>query len=177
MKRNRKAFTLIELLVVVLIVSILSAVALPQYRRSVKRAQAATILPVLNAVYKAERGLREEKEESNSLDDLAIDVPSTIDLPGYDSTIYQEFCSSTTGESECGTGMFYVIEFDTLDGSTAVYFGVLDAGDDNPVFFCHASKQNQSVPTVCADYGFTKSQPNPFNMGAFMETYTPIYTM
>ena len=38
--KNKKGFTLVEILTVVIIIGILSALALPQYRRVVERARA-----------------------------------------------------------------------------------------------------------------------------------------
>ncbi len=48
----KKGFTLIELLAVVIIVSILSAVALPQYRRAVNKAKLTEAVTHLNAIQK-----------------------------------------------------------------------------------------------------------------------------
>ena len=74
--RFSKGFTLIELLVVVLIIGILSAVALPQYQKSVEKARASEANINLKAledamkVYVLERG-----EPAQDLDDLSISLP------------------------------------------------------------------------------------------------------
>ena len=52
--KNKQAFTLIELLVVVLIIGILAAVAVPQYKLAVVKSRLATIRPLLATIKQAE---------------------------------------------------------------------------------------------------------------------------
>ena len=74
----KRGFTLIELLVVVLIIGILSAVALPQYTKTVKKARAAEALILLRAVHDSqERYKMENGDYASSLEDLDVVIPSS----------------------------------------------------------------------------------------------------
>ena len=74
---HNNAFTLIELLVVVLIIGILAAVAVPQYKISVARARIATILSIAASIANAEETyyLANGKYTGNS-SELDIEIPA-----------------------------------------------------------------------------------------------------
>lgn len=87
-----KGFTLIELLVVVLIIGILSAVALPQYKKAVGKARMAECMSGLK------RGLRAVSlfslERGGYFEEQEIMEDSTIDLSDF------------SGSSKCGFGIY-----------------------------------------------------------------------
>ncbi len=100
MKRNcfkgcfcpKAGFTLIELLVVVLIIGILAAVALPQYRKAVIKARVAEYEVNLKALAQANEACYLRKGENCTLDELDIDVPECKPIPSLFNS-----CSYTLG--------------------------------------------------------------------------------
>ena len=70
-----KGFTLIELLVSILIIGILVAVALPKYQTAVDKARYMTMVPIVDALARAEEAYYDSKGQyTDKIDALAVDV-------------------------------------------------------------------------------------------------------
>ena len=72
---NKKAFTLLELLVVVLIIGILAAIALPQYKFAVRKAEFAKLQPMVHVLLDAENRYFLTNGTFTGIENLDIDIP------------------------------------------------------------------------------------------------------
>lgn len=79
MFKNKKGFTLLELMVVVLIIAILAAIALPQYRIAVEKTRISTNIPILKALHDAIIQYYGTKGEyPSSFSKLSVTVPKSL---------------------------------------------------------------------------------------------------
>ena len=77
--KHKQAFTLIELLVVVLIIGILAAVALPQYRMAVDKTHFANLKSVMSMAMQAQEAYYlANGEYALSWDEVAVSLQGTV---------------------------------------------------------------------------------------------------
>ena len=100
-KGGRNGFTLIELLVVVLIIGILAAVAVPQYRVAVAKAQLSSFMAAVDGLKKAEEVYYLANGEY-TIDLRALDIE-----PPFTNCTYSQSASKGTqgnGKYKCDNG-------------------------------------------------------------------------
>lgn len=98
---TQRGFTLIELLVVVLIISILAAVALPQYQKAVLRARFTQLVTSIDAIVKAQQvHFLEHGTYADSLDDLSIQIANLPNEVSCQPYYFQSYVQCSLSKSQ-----------------------------------------------------------------------------
>ena len=153
------AFTLIELLVVVLIIGILAAVALPQYKIAVAKSRLASIRPLLMAVKQAEESYY---LANGSYTDLVTDWDTLdIDKASCNATEYNDVlkCGDfmidpiRSGDNHLSVTAYYCPGRSKLGSNDSELSCQLNYDFLYEIWFDHSEKLGKQVCSGRTDFG------------------------
>jgi len=139
--KNRNGFTLLELLVVVLIIGVLAAIALPQYKVAVEKARIVEALGVAKNVQDAQQRYRLLKGSyTTKVNNLDISFPGTTNSENY-------FIKLPSGVRIFLNVSSYVYVQNKKNSNTIVLYY------ETSQKFCHAKQNNKVANQVCKSLG------------------------
>lgn len=140
--RNKQGFTLIELLVVVLIIGVLAAMALPQYRVAVGMSRASTMYAFMRGVDQAQQAFyMANNRYATTFDSLSVGIP-----PGFTKTDEKRI---TKGRMECWLMTEHgntEISIKCVEGITGV---VLEKYHNQNYYLCWAGANKELNKQIC----------------------------
>ena len=157
----RNGFTLLELLVVVLIIGILAAIALPQYKKAVLKAQLHSGVSLVESIYQAQQVYALNNGDfAYSFDDLDVSIPIDSSCTETKNTKQHQY--------ECGwgtiklTGNNTVVFFSATNPEMAYVHMTADrAPFEKDKRYCNARPNSPMSQAICQSMGGVYIGENP----------------